>query len=438
MILMEMSKQEIGYLRIIADDVKNYLKNPTAIKPEKSSIGKTIVMILPKVTPGMKFKVIWHYSNEPFIMAIRPDINELESKAKDLVDILQDPKRSSQDYLNKWCEIKTWEIWIDPRVLTKNHPCCVDDGNQFVGILCHELGHAMNADPIAMVRSYRDSMVTMTRVERMMMSDNPIIRTLILPMFVATMTFRIVIRGNRDTEKLEMAADAYVPSQFRGDLVTYIENHILTVPETVSSVVITDNEYSDQQKIAVQYSKSTIELMERRRDVLKRQINAQYHSPDSDGYIKAMMKKLGSMIGSYDPNLNKSALLSENAQARRYMSNLNHTMESANMILESINVTDRDLTILEIEASDIKTTEDKLYIIQTIYDYLEAISKQQSDKIKKLQKNGSSKAEIDQIIKRDTRVTKLTELRTRVMAMQVDEHPDHYGVFIRYPKGYEG
>ena len=112
-------------------------------------------------------------------------------------------------------------------------------------------------------------------------------------------------------------------------------------------------------------------------------------------------------------------------------------MESA-AVLEAVKVTDRELTILEIEAENIETMDDKLWIIQTIYDYLEAISKQQVDRYKKMGNNRYTYADIDQMMANDNRVDRLNKLRAKVMQMKTQEMEDHYGVFVRYPKGYEG
>ena len=94
--------------------------------------------------------------------------------------------------------------------------------------------------------------------------------------------------------------------------------------------------------------------------------------------------------------------------------------------------------MLEVEAESIETTDDKLWIIQTIYDYLEAISEQQAKRYKKMGNGKPSKADIDQMMANDARVDRLNKLRAKVMATKVHDMEDHYGVFVRYPRGYEG
>lgn len=434
---MKMTRQEIGYLRIIADEVDNYLKNRTATRPERSNIAKTMDSVLPRMMPMYKFKTDWYYSKTPFIACIRPDIDELTKKSEGLINVLNDPKADNQDYIQKWCEIHNWEIQLDPRILTKGDPSCVDNGNQFVAILCHEIGHVMNRDPYAFIKNYRDVMMKSDKLERMIFSKNPVIRKCILPMFVCTQAFSVIV-VNKDNEQIEMAADAYVPPEFAPDLVAYIEGHLLPNPDT-NRMVMAKTEYDGNQKTAVEYSRSTIDLMQKRRDVLKQYIGAQHNSPDADNYMKRLMVVIGKAVGHYDPNTDTTSILSELTDVEYFNRNMQAITEEYNAIMESTKVTDRELTILEIEASDIKTAEDKLYIIQTIYDYLEAVTKQQSDRYKKVNKGQKfTEAELKDIVASDNRVARLNALRTKVMAIKPEETEDHYGLFIKYPKGYEG
>lgn len=432
---MKMTSQEVGLLRIIADSVDDYLQNKSMVKPDHSSVVRTMEMVLPKLLPTYHFEVSWHYTKKPFIACIHPDIDELNKKSAELMNILNDPKKGNQDYVEKWCEIKHWVILLDPRVLTKGDPCCVDDGNQFVAILCHELGHIFTRDPIAFVANYRKMMNQMSTMEKMMMAKSPIIRKLILPMFVHTQQFLLIVNKKTDDE-MELAADAYVPNEFKGALISYITNHVLVRPDT-HGLVINKAEYDNEQQMAINYSKSTVDLMKRRRDVLKKQINAQYHSPDSDAYMKNLLTYMGKAVGSYNPSTDDTNVLAEAYDIKDFERQYDRVVAEAMAVLEAIKVTDRELTILEIEASNIQNNEDKLYVIQTIYDYIEAVSKQQADTYKK-KKKSMTDAEIKQVLAADNRLDRLQKLRSKVMAMDVDDDSDHYGLFIRYPKGYEG
>ena len=436
---MKMTSREVGFLQIIADDVDAYLKMSANVKPENSSIVRTMNMVLPKLFLGYHFTTNWEYSKKPYIACIRPDIGELSKKSKELVTILNDPKKGTSQYLDKWAEIKTWEISLDPRIVTKGHPCCVDNGRQFVAIICHEIGHVMNRDPMELITTYREQLRTATKAEKMMYSDNTMVRKLILPMFIRTESFRVVVKNTFDnrTDRVEMAADAYIPPEFAPDLVAYIEGHVLTRPDTVG-MVQDEARYKNDQQVSVTYSRSVIDLMEKRRDVLKKQIHAQHQAPDADDYTKKLMNFLGSALGKYDPATDTTNQIQESMEMRRFVRENTDINEAATALLESLKVTPRDLDILELDAKRIRSTEEQLFIIQSIYDYMEAVAKQQADQTKKLQKQGLDDAQIKKVLNADGRMDRLTNLRKEVMNMEITDVPNSYGLYIRYPKGYEG
>src|SRR5699024_221474 len=161
-----------------------------------------------------------------------------------------------------------------------------------------------------------------------------------------------LIVKNRDAAEIELAADAYVPAEFAPALVSYIENHVLIRPET-KKLVLDKEAYDGEQQLAVNYSKSTVDLMKRRRDVLKKQINAQYHSPDNENYLKRMLQVMGKAVGHYDPNTDQTSVLSEALDIKQFDREYDRVAMESAAVLEAVKVTDRELTILEIEAENI-------------------------------------------------------------------------------------
>src|SRR5699024_8212061 len=122
----------------------------------------------------------------------------------------------------------------------------------------------------------------------------------------------------------------------------------------------------------------------------------------------------------------QSSVLSEALDIKQFERECNRVAMEAVSVLEATKITDRELTMLEVEAESIETTDDKLWIIQTIYDYLEAISEQQAKRYKKMGNGKPSKADIDQMMANDARVDRLNKLRAKVMATKVHDMEDHY------------
>lgn len=430
---MKMSNYELGMLAIIRDEVDKYLKSSNFKKnPEKSNIIPTLIKILPKIAIGKTFTIIVNKSSRnPFIMSIYPDLSELDVKSKKLSDILNDPKSNNEEYVREWCEIKNWVIEIDIRILLQDSPICVRNGSEFVAILCHEIGHVMVGDPLALIYNYKKKRAIYDRFDKIVTSRSKFVRRMMLPMFVNTLSFRIIKCKGNSLDK-EIAADAYVPNEYRGYLLSYINDCILTTPNT-SDLIVHDSDYERDQETAVSFSKESIEMMKDRRDVLRHQLNAQYNGCEGSMYKKSLMQLLGKTLGNYNVETDKMDVLKEAAFQKQYVSELCEFTNITEAILENTKVSDRDLSILEVQCSDIKTTEDKIYLIHTIYDFIEAITKENSAKLKK-----SKDPNIKEFIKNDSRLTRLNACRELVMRTNTTDVGDRYGLFVKYPKGYEG
>ena len=106
----------------------------------------------------------------------------------------------------------------------------------------------------------------------------------------------------------------------------------------------------------------------------------------------------------------------------------------ATAMLENASVTPRDISILSIQVDDINTVDQKLFVVHTIYDYLEILQAQKEKILKKYNGNSPEKATISQ----DAMIGQLNEILQRVMKIDVSNVGDRYGIFIKYPKGYEG
>lgn len=430
---MKMSNYELSMLAIIRDEVDAYLKSPNFKKnPEKSNIIPTLSKILPKITVGKLFTIIINRSSrDPFIMSIYPDLAELDRKSGELTEILNYTKSTNEEYVKTWCDIKGWIIEIDVRVLLEDSPICVRNGSEFVALLCHEIGHVMVEDPFSLIYNYKKKRALYDKFDKIVTSKSKFVRRMMLPMFVNTLSFRIVCKKNNSLDK-EIAADAFVPDEYRGSLLEYMNDCVLKAPNT-SNLVVNEVEYAKDQETSVSFSKETIDMMKNRREVLKHQLNAQYNGCEGSDYKKGLMKLLGKTLGYYDAETGKSDIVREGQVYDKYLLELSECANEATAILESTKVTDRDLSILEVQCSDIKTTEDKIYLIHTIYDFIEAVTKENATKLKK-----TKDPKIKEFVESDSRLSRLNACRELVMKTNVTDVGDRYGLFVKYPKGYEG
>lgn len=430
--MSKLSSSEIAQLKIIEDEVNEYLRSKQTNPVTATGINVALKRIIPKaLMPTKRVTIIWNdNARKPFIMSITPDISELYEKSEKISELLNDPKTHNMDMVKAWADIDQWYLEIDTRVLTKNDRLCVDDGAQFVALLCHEIGHVMMENPLRLFYNYRSQSLQFSTMEKLMLSNSKIIRSIMLPMYTHTLQFMIVVKGKHDSKKCEVAADMFVPDEYKGSLVSYMNNHLLTTPAS-SNLVVDEVDFDKEQKLGIALSKESIEMLKDRRDLLNKQIQNQYNSQDGGFFHKNLMMFIGRNLTGYNPDddmyITGLKTLMENAYTREY-SEMSSRAEK--ILTEAAKITTRDLDILSIQVDDIHTPEDKMYLIHKVYDYIEAID---AEVIKK----AKSPKDIPDKIK-DSRLDRLSAIRTKILATKVSDTGDKYGIFVKYPEGYEG
>lgn len=430
---MKVSNLELKYLSAIADSVDSFLKSKNKTISANHELFPIMARCLAHVTPGMEFHpylVNMPSDKDSFIVSIYPDMDELDRKSVTLLQYMNEGK--TEEFLKEWADIKKWCVEIDSRLLTKGSSLCVDDGNQFVAILCHELGHVMGESPLRLMQNYIYQKKTYDKVGAMIISKNPLVRKFALPMFVHTLQFKLILR-KFDSVKDEIRADHYVPNEYREDLISYFENHILQHPDR-SKLVVTKEDFDNEQNTSIVFSREVIHMIKRRRDALKTSIKAQYDHGDSK-YMKDMVSKIGKVAMGYDPEKNETNTVYESSMLRVFDMNVEECVVEYTSMMESANVTARDISILQVQAEDIKTVDQKLFVVHTIYDYLEILYDQ---KEKLMKKSGSSEVLTKHGYPQDAQIKILNDILEDVMKKKVSDVGDRYGIFIKYPKGYEG
>lgn len=430
---MKVSETELKFLHVISDTVNTFLKSKNKTITNNHELLKIIKRCLPHIAPGMEFNPYFvkvDSSNNPFILGIYPDLDELDAKSKIMIEHMDNGKTA--EFLKEWASIKKWHIEIDSNVLTKGHRLCVDDGDQFVALLCHEVGHAVSGSPMALMKNYVYSKKVSNKLEAMITSKNPLVRKFALPMFVHTLRFKLVLK-DADSIREELAADHFVPNEYRGALISYMENHILNSPD-YSNIVTTKEDFDNEQRTSINFNKEAIRMMQRRKEVLKSYISAQYSKDDST-YMKDVVARMGKVAMGYNPDTNETNEVYEASSLRCLESDIIESEKKLSDLMESTTVTPRDIAILQVQADDIDTVDQKLFVVHTIYDYLEILHNQKA----KILKKSSNPEMLEKAgLVQDEQIKTLNGILDKVMKIDTSKVGDRYGVFVKYPKGYEG
>ena len=415
------------YLDIIRDQIDRDIKKNNIHQISPTFIGDNLTRAYDEETRFTVSYVKVPHNEKTFVMCCYPDLDELNKMSRTLIDKLND-KGGTKDFLSAWKKISKWNIEIDERLLTPNTPLTVDNGSQFVAVLCHEIGHIMNTFPAHLVNNYRMSKATAGMLNQMLMNNaGRIVLALTLPMYACINGLRIIV-SQPGKELNELAADSRVPEQYKPFLIDYTNNHIINNPEVSSSVIKTNEEYDNEQKQGVEFSRHCINMMKRRNAALKIHLST-YGKLNPSPYIAKLSEFMSDIVAPKAITMEK---FNYDSFDREYAV----AEQKANTVLETSTVTDRDIAILQVDIDAMSTIDDKTYILNTIFDYIEICEKQREKAIKKIKDINK----IPEEVLNDSKIKKLNDMKKQVMNTKITNYTDgsEYAVYVKYPKGYEG
>lgn len=377
-------------------------------------------------------------SQKPFIMCVYPSVDDLNRLAVPLAKLIN--KNEPESFCDLWGSIESWCIEIDSRLVNSGDRLCVDTGRQFVAIIMHELGHIKHTHPLLLSMNYRFNKAKSDILYKLVM-EKPSVAKLFLPMMTCVSGLRIVVKKPGSYVK-EIQADASIPTEYKQDLVDYIDNHVMANPETAHGIVVTDEEFNNEQLQGVEFTNYTIRMMKARRAALKGVLASQ-HKLQSSPYYKKLTKVVAHGIGKdVDKEItNLRELGRDHVIQEAFDRDYREAMKEASVIMESLkNVDNRDLALLQSNIDSMTTVDDKNYILNTIFDFLEVLELKKEEALKKAKPRGSrAEEELAKIAKPyDMKIDILNDMLKEVSARKVTYYGDHYGVFVKYPEGYEG
>ena len=375
-------------------------------------------------------------NKKPFIMCTYPDVDCLDSYKDRLIDALNNSDKNATNFIEVWNNIPKWHIEIDSRLITKGSSICVDNGSQFVAILCHELGHIINTHPSHLYFNYRVNRARLSMYEKML-SNKVSIAKLFLPMFVCVSGLRIVV--NKPIAQInEMVADHDIPDEYKPHMIDYVERHILSNPDVRTDVIKTNEEFDNEQSAGVMFTSECIRLMSQRKSFLKAQLMAQYKlSPN--GYFKDVCANVLKGISCVNPDTEKEDITKHYRLENKLSDDIKESIKESTYVLESKKVDDRDIILLRVNAENMTTASDKQYVLNVACDYLEILNKSREKKIATV-KDKSDIARMNALTKsEDEKIKTINGIIDEAIGKKVHTYNDnHYGLYVKYPDGYEG
>lgn len=364
-----------------------------------------------------------------FGMSVFPD----EETCQKLIDCLILDKPHRQKVLDIWAENTNWMVEIDSILLRDKNLNA--NPSEMVAVLLHEIGHTIYANSVPS-RLFKVIKFEMTNVRLMTRNlfKHKKFRTLFFPAIVSSCGFKMYkYLGDRE----EMEADKFVVKMGYGNHLNDFLNKLIS---TQGNELLERNEKDAEQEVRIMtlWSIENINELKSRKNKLKQQLNAQFLASSSQ-YVKNMLYAINKIFFKGDTtSKNKlDEIMLETFLTREI--DYTHKKAQEEVVKEftilplnkvkKIDLSEIDYIAVQIEKMD--NYDDKVYLLDLIHYHLEWIN-MGLDYIEqgKANKVSNTKTDLLQYKKQ------LEQMRQQIVKTKIPEK--QYGLFVKYPKGYEG
>ena len=372
---------------------------------------------------------------------IFPSVDTMDSLVQDIVK----NKKYSKDIEESWANIKDWYIEIDSILLydmsLNANPA------EITSVLLHEIGHVVfsNRVPISLHHIIRLKMTEMTHQIRLLLSDTKINKLLNIAIADACSAKNF---NTSDVAKTD--ADQFVTYYKYGDAMdSFIDKYIVRFgTENVNRSMA---ELNKDIEVIVNWAVLNVRELEFRKTQLKTALKVEILKNPSVFTKKIIHDVYTTFFGEVTDRYRE--LLSEQymstptdvyaeLQAEQNFTNFVHkalkeATEESDLFdkygkLKKVNQADID--VLFVESDDIQTTDDKIYLLDKTYNYLEIIN-MGLDYISSGDKGMSTRVSQSKNTLLSMKA-QLEKIRSNILSTKIIEK--EWGTFVRAPKGYEG
>lgn len=392
----------------------------------------TIKLALAKLGIGVKeITIVPSEKDDFFGMSIFPS----KSTADKIVDCMLNNK-PLEAYEEIWKDENSWIIEIDYKLIYDNKLSA--NPPELTAALLHEVGHTIYSNSIPQKLHKTMSLAYLqlpAKIKRIIKLKDRGFKKVFLPVVAqASLTPSYSL-------KKELEADKYVVKMGYGAELDQLLQKILTAYGS-RFVEYSGAEQEKDLRVACKWSTEQANELQMRKDFLRQSIDrVSLVSPSK--YVKELFNDMNNSIfkgmQSFDEMVsrgNRGRFVTEGFVDFSKPENFNFVTEA--MFKEKLDkfrrikkVTDNDIDIIAIQVDRIENQNDKIYLLDIIYDYTETL-----DLMEECLHNGKKdRVQMTEKQIKDRR-SRLNELRVQVLKYQIPEKPTGY--FIKYPLGYEG
>lgn len=369
---------------------------------------------------NFKISIVENKTNEFFGMSIYPSESLIDTLVESIVK-----KKDRLEVIEKlWAENKNWYLEIDSLLLYDDNLNA--NPSEIVAVLLHEIGHVVysNSVPARVNKILRYKIMELDYSIKSLLNSRKVNKLFNLVFVEAcnVKNFRFVRLHH------ELAADKFVVSQGYGEnLDSFIEKLLKSQGNRL--INRTEKDIEKDIKAIATWTIENISELEYRKTKLRSTLQTELLKNPSK-FVRQIVTSIkvaffGEGGDTYKELLTEQYLVQEHKKiVQEGLLNLFDKYGKLKKISQS------DIDIIEIEAGRIENEDDKIYVLDLIYDKLDLINaglqminEKQQDKVP---------VSKDKLLNFKSQLEKL---RKQVLETPINRQ---YGLFIKYPVGYEG
>lgn len=386
------------------------------------NIKKCLVRIF-----GQDFNLsIVENKNNFFGMSVYPT----EETCEKLIDALVVSKSSLDEIEAIWKVNNEWDIEIDSLLFNKFGVQA--NAKELTAILLHEIGHTVCERTIPN-RLFKVIRYQLAKVDRKTkeLCKNKKFKIIFIPAILSTCAYKMFSYNGLEQE---VGADKLVVEFGYGEsLNNFLEKLVKYNGNKLTSR--SEKDADQDLKVMTKWSIENIAELKYRMDKLNKELSTQIKKSESNFIRRAITNMKNTLF----PNVDKSKL--DAAVTESYLiSSIDIAKKNAEeqVVLEFFNKNKKlnkiqmsDIDYIVIKLDDMENQDDKIYLLDLIYYQMEMVD----TALDLIEKGESSRVQNSKIELLEMK-KQLQEMRTRVIKTKIPEK--NFGLFIKYPRGYEG
>ena len=385
-----------------------------------NNLSKISTIIKRSFDLTFNISIVENDTNQFFGMNIYPTINTINLT----IDAILTQKSHADVVVEIWNGNKEWFVEIDSIILYDKNLNA--NPAEITAVLLHEIGHVVYSNSIPQrVNSILRYQIMQTDYAVKKLCENNKIRKLFDLVIAEACSSKNFHYTNVQSERI---ADNFVVKMGYG---TELDNFITKLIATKGNSLInrSSGEMDGDVKTIILWSVDNITELEFRKNKLKHAIQTElYRNPSH--FIRVVFNSIKQAFFGMDVNTYKN-MVTEQFIIDTKLKIVNESFLDWFDVAGNVKkISQIDIDMILIEVDKIQNNDDRIYVLDRIYDKLDLVNSS-IDIINKgdITKVKQSKQTLINL------KTQLEKTRERIIQMQIKEK--QYGVFIKYPKGYE-